>query len=617
MTRVFVVALLLCPILACDHAPETPLAQAGLFTTVGGPRSWRLEPPPPDTLHTVARRVWYGESASFLSSPSPDGARFAYQDPATGDIAIWDLATGQSRRLTHNAAAYEPGYGMYPRLSPDGKRVAYAWYSNETPTGWQLRVADVEGSEPALLHAADWINPEDWSPDGTRILALQVDSDGAHQMALVSAEDGSVRVLKSGVRGDFGTMRFSPDGRSVLYDLPSDPENEDSRDLYLIPVDGGQERQLVDHPANDKVLGWAPDGAHILFESDRTGTPGAWLLPVARGQASGPPVLVKPDFWQAMPMEFTGDGRFVYGVLANSRGIHIASFAPRNDGVVGEPEPGTQPSLGVNTWPDWSPDSRQLAFLSRRSSLQNTVSLAIRFMDTEEERYMRLPRSVGYPSQPLWLPDGRTILLRAGGHVHRVDIWTAEVEELFSVGGDIYSYDVTPDGSAVVYSHEAEGEGGRAVQRIVSRDLASGDEREIYRLVADGMEQLREIVLSPDGKTIAVWRVGNTDMSVFLLPIEGGEARELVRGFAGAPTWTPDGRALLVRVYNDPPSTRGGTHLARVTVESGEVEDLGLGMQSWGQINLSPDGRHLAFIDGAMISEVWVMEGFLPQKEGE
>ena len=72
----------------------------------------------------------------------------------------------------------------------------------------------------------------------------------------------------------------------------------------------------------------------------------------------------------------------------------------------------------------------------------------------------------------------------------------------------------------------------------------------------------------------------------------------------------PDGQHLLARVYDDSESL--GTHLVRVAVETGEVQDLGFSMEGAGPMSLSPDGRRLAYLDGTAAQEVWVMENFLP-----
>ncbi|MDP2957462.1 MAG: hypothetical protein Q8N53_13645 [Longimicrobiales bacterium] len=627
MARSVVAGVVLFTLLACEQPPENSIAQAGLFTTVGAPRSWKLEPPPADTIRTVTRRVWYGESADYLGSPTPDGAAIAFHNWNTGDLAIRDLATGATRNLTNNPAPYFPGWGMFPVVSRDGQRVAYTWWESEKPFEWQLRVVDRENPEPRVLHAVEpWIHPRDWSPDDKQVAALKLLPDGTFQIVLVSSDDGSVQVLKQLDWRMPMTMAFSPDGRFLLYDFPADPEKEESRDLFLLPLDGSPERRLVDHPADDMLFGWTPDGRHILFSSDRTGAPAAWLLRVVDGVAQGSPLLVKPDLWQSVPMGFTRDGRFFYGVKTGNQTVRIASLDPETGEAVGPPVPGTARSLGAASWPSWSPDGHHLAFLLQPSLAQAPRILAIRSMESGEERHLRLPMELNYPMQPLWTPDGRAILLRSQDRegqqgLYRANVLTGETWPIFKKAlWGARAFDVLPGGDAIVYVSEGKDEAGKVEARIMVRNLDSGEEREIFRTLPQGTGELSQIVLSPDGETVAVLHSSVLDgesrsNAVLLLPIAGGEPRELLRGSFQKLAWLPNGRFLLLRAYDDPKSPAGGggrMHLSRVDVDSGEIVDVGLSMDGPGHMALSRDGRRLAYLDGASAMEVWVMEDFLP-----
>lgn len=43
----------------------------------------------------------------------------------------------------------------------------------------------------------------------------------------------------------------------------------------------------MQHPADDRLLDWTPDGTALLFWSDREGSPGVWLQPMQSGKPSG------------------------------------------------------------------------------------------------------------------------------------------------------------------------------------------------------------------------------------------------------------------------------------------------------------------------------------------
>lgn len=629
MVRILVPGTVLLTLLACEALPDEHVARAGVFTTVGAPRSWRLEPPPPDTVATTTRRVWYGDYADYMGSLSPDGSEIAYHNWDSGDLEIRDLATGEAQSLTNNPAPYHPGFGMLPCISRDGGSVAYAWWENTKPFDWQLRVIRRRDLEPRTLRGAErFIHPMDWSPDGDQILAVLSLPDGTNQIVLVAEGDGSVRVLK---QLDWRTplnMALTPDGGSVLYDLPTDPEREDSRDIFLLPLDGGPENHLVDHPADDLLFGVSPDGRYVLFSSDRTGTPAAWLQRIVDGAAEGSPLLVKPDLWQAVPVGFAEDGRFFYGVMASRRTVFVASLDPETGEPLGASVQGSVPSLGTALWPSWSLDGQYLAFLLQSSFTQSPRTLAIRSIDTGVERHLRLPVELSFPQQTLWTPDGRGVLMRSMDRegrsgLYRTDVFTAETVPVFKK--DIWgvgSFDVLPGGNAVVYASERRTEDGRTESRILVRELDSGVEREIHHVVLEGVGQVNHVVLSPDGETVAflhrALRQNERDPdAVFLIPLAGGEPREVARGDFLKIAWMPGGGSLLVRATVDPADLRGaGMHLLRVDAESGRVSEVGFGMEGVGHMALSPDGRSLAYVDGEQAMEVWAMEGFLPETAG-
>jgi Tol biopolymer transport system component len=79
-----------------------------------------------------------------------------------------------------------------------------------------------------------------------------------------------------------------------VYDFPPKEDSPD-RDIFVLATNGSRETPLVEHPGNDFVLGWAPDGKRILFASDRTGVLSAWVIAVADGRPQGAPELVKSD----------------------------------------------------------------------------------------------------------------------------------------------------------------------------------------------------------------------------------------------------------------------------------------------------------------------------------
>ena len=98
--------------------------------------------------------------------------------------------------------------------------------------------------------------------------------------------------VRKGKNGD-GNMIYSPDGKHFTFDYLS-REGSDS-DIYSLSIDGRTEVPLVEHPAHDCLLGWTPDGKHVLFSSDRTGTFDVWSLPISDGRPNGEPQMVRKN----------------------------------------------------------------------------------------------------------------------------------------------------------------------------------------------------------------------------------------------------------------------------------------------------------------------------------
>jgi WD40-like Beta Propeller Repeat len=151
---------------------------------------------------------------------------------------------------------------------------------------------------------------------------------------------------------------------------------------------------------------------------------------------------------------------------------------------------------------------------------------------------------------------------------------------------------------------------------FIERTLASGAEREVAR------GALGAISLSPDGRWIAAQKSDRSTRSqaIVLIPIAGGDTRELFRAAAPASLavqlsglpWTPDSRGLIVRKRPAPNSME----LWLVPIADAAARKLDVDVSRWatgnrGLIALSPDGRHIAFLSGQQISEVWVLENFL------
>ncbi len=571
------------------------------------------------------------ELMDLFGAVSPDGRFLTYTDWRTGDLAVRDLKTGEDRHLTDKGSWLESEeYALGSTVSPDGKQIAYGWFNQEG--FFDLRVIGIDGSGPRVLYRNQEIpgcQPHDWSPDGRHILASFRSKDRTHQIVLVSVADGSVQVVKTlDGRSPF-MMSFSPDGRYIAYDFPPQEDSPD-RDIFLLATDGSREIPLIEHPANDFVLGWAPDGKQFLFASDRTGSQRAWLIEVADGKRLGEPKLVKPEIRPARGLGFTRDGSYYYccgvpgGPALND--VYLVTLDPATHKLQAPKK--LVSGVGVATSIDWSPDGQYLAYNKEGGWAPvppYRFVLVVRSVESGKERRLRLNIRRSGVFQPHWSPDGRFLLAQAEDHtggrgVYRIDARTGEVTPIVQSPRCCIEWPVWAHDGKVIFTRAT----GLEPQSIVMRDLESGREEKLYRVVSP--VSVSHLAASPDGQWLAfVWsgtEKGPTALKV--MPAAGGEPRELVelpeprRYTFGTPVfelaWTPDSRHIIYAL-----SIAGQEQefeFWRISLEGGQPQRLGPAMEGLWPFGLSvhPDGRQIAFTAGPprLSDPIWVLENFLP-----
>jgi Tol biopolymer transport system component len=561
-------------------------------------------------------------------SVSPDGRFLSYVDWSTGDLAVRDLKTGENRRLTNKGSWLDSSeFAVFSTISPDGKQVAYAWFNKDD--FWELRVIGVDGSEPRVLYRnreIRWIGPKEWSPDGKQILATFWRKDRSVQMVLISVDDGALRALKTFGWPHSGTMSFSPDGRYIAYDYPP---QEDSRgsDIFLLSIDGSREIPLVEHPATDVLLGWAPDGQRVAFASDRTGTVDVWVIQVAEGKPQGSPELVMTDIGpNVVALGFTRQGSYYYGVENWVNDVYVATLDPAT-GKLQRPKKLVS-HVAPDTSPDWAPDGQYLVYVSQRGPLPPGSAvyswvLLIRSVETGKERQLPLRMRRFHAFQPRWSPDGRSLLAQGRNYkgragLYRIDAQTGEVTPIVQTETicppDCIEWPAwSPDEKVIFTRWTSKGPG----RTIVVRNLETSGEKELHRVASPiGVGAL---TVSPDSQWLVfLWEdLEKGTMALKIMPTAGGESRELARvrppQRISALAWMPDSRHIVYAIRTTGEERK--FELWQIATEGGQPQHLGLVMQGIRPYGLSihPDGRQIAFTAGTPPrDEVWVLENFLP-----
>jgi Tol biopolymer transport system component len=553
---------------------------------------------------------------------SPDNKYLCCVDWETSNLAVRDMSSGELHRLTSHERSKSDSPDVYEApggsvWAPDQKRIAYTWYGFK-PLICELRIIGIDDKKPRILYHGnyynDWVMPHDWSPDGKHILTGFL-GENRWKLGLLSVEDSSIRHLKTIplVESHFRYAQFSPDGRYVVYNHPQEIDSGKS-DISLLSIEDKQEIPLVQHPADDRLMGCSPDGNWILFSSDRTGTWDAWILPVFNGKSQRDPQLIRREIGLINPMGISRKDSFYYSTPGFRNDIFYASIDPVSGEVI---EPAKKYPLsyeGHNRYPDLSPDGKHFVYVSDRGQR----ALFIYSLESGDEREISPKakfRSFGYTR---WLPDGRSILLTGdeierGRGWYKVDLQTGNTSLM--VEGPAWSPAAAPDGKTVYYVKETSKE----FFQIIKRDIETGEELELCRIPPYDNSTL---ALSPDGERLALMmRENETTRVLKVLPVEGGKPVALHNFVKDRQvkyihiTWSPDGR--YVYFSKQKPNSDGIWELWRIPSEGGEARNLGLGMHRIMQPNIHPDGRQITFASWTMhekVGAIWVMENFLPKK---
>jgi TolB protein len=157
---------------------------------------------------------------------------------------------------------------------------------------------------------------------------------------------------------------WSPDGKTLAYC----GERNGEFDIYTIPVEGGAEKRLTTAAGLDDGPDYSPDGQYIYFNSERTGRMQIWRM---KTDGSEQTQITNDEYnnWFAHP---SPDGKWLV-ILSYEKDV---KGHPANKDVtlrlmpVGGGEMQVLAKLfggqGTINVPSWSPDSRQLAFVSYR-----------------------------------------------------------------------------------------------------------------------------------------------------------------------------------------------------------------------------------------------------------
>ncbi|MGA8439622.1 MAG: protein kinase [Candidatus Sulfotelmatobacter sp.] len=168
---------------------------------------------------------------------------------------IWriDATGGNLKQLSYGKSDH------YPVCSPDAR---WVYYLDGGTT--QIMRVPIDGGAARKVTDLPVVNLFDISPDGSTLAFASMDHAGDHEekLALVATDTGAVRKLLPYQHEPIALIRFSHDGRSVVYAI----HENGVENLWQQPLDGSPGKQLTSF-TSERIYDfhWSPNGSKLAM----------------------------------------------------------------------------------------------------------------------------------------------------------------------------------------------------------------------------------------------------------------------------------------------------------------------------------------------------------------
>ena len=358
----------------------------------------------------------------------------------TAQIALLDLETNEQRVLI-------PG-GSSPHYATTG-HIVYGVGNTLRAVRFDLDRLEVTDPNPVPVLDGVVTKPSgavdfDLARDGSLVYVAGQGGTGGAERSLVWVDrQGNEEPLDLPARA-YEWPRVSPDGSRLVVSI-RDPENVD---VWISAVTRGTLAKVTTDPAFDAFGLWTLDGDRVVFYSDREGATGLFWM-AADGSGSAERLLTLEDTTNVRPYGWSPDGNtlvFEYGAAETGRDIGLLSMDGERTW-----EPLFQ-TVADEEAPAISPDGQWIAYTSNETG--ERLVYVERFPDLGGKETI----SRGNSGHPTWSPDGRelfyisqqgrrlTVVSVEPGPTFQVGESTSLFEGLYYEPRNSRTYDVSPDG---------------------------------------------------------------------------------------------------------------------------------------------------------------------------
>ena len=220
--------------------------------------------------------------------------------------------------------------------------------------------------------------------------------------------------------------------------------NTGHKEIWVMDYDGEGVKRLTDDRSISLLPRFSPDGRRLAYTSYKDGNPDLWMLDLETGHAK---------------------------IFSSEQGLNIAGgFSPDGSKILMTLSRGKSPNLflrdiagsaaaerltshfGADSTPTFSPDARQIAFVSDRSG-----NPQIHVLDIPTKKITRLT-SLNWCDAPAWSPTGEWVAFAGRAHnkdkmdIFLVDITVGQLRQLTHGEGSNEDPAWSPDGRFLAFS---------------------------------------------------------------------------------------------------------------------------------------------------------------------